>query len=202
MARRSDHTRGELKQEILNASWKIVRKEGFEALTARRIATEIGYAPGTIYNIFKDMHALTLALNAITLDKLHKTLSSKECNNPRKKPLQNMKSMATLYRDFAKKNRQHWLMLFTYILPENKTPPAEYQEKIARVFEPLEELLIPYFTPNQSRKRKMAARVLWASVHGLYFLEETGKIPLITNQKPSPDMSGYLIETFIKGLQK
>ena len=38
MARRSDHTREELKNLILEESWKIIEKQGFEGLTARCIA--------------------------------------------------------------------------------------------------------------------------------------------------------------------
>jgi hypothetical protein len=47
----------------------------------------------------------------------------------------------------------------------------------------------------------MAARVLWASVHGICFLKETGKIPLISNQENPPDMTGYLIDNFIAGIE-
>ncbi len=201
MARRSDHTRDELKEVILNASWKIIEKHGFSGLTARRIANDIGYAPGTIYNIFSSMDDLYLAVNSMTLDKLYDTLSSTECQAPKKTPIQNIKKMAQLYRAFTKKHRSHWLMLFTYILPKGKKPPSWYQEKITRLFEPLENLLKPFYSEKQSRKRKMAARVLWASVHGICFLEETGKIPLISNQENPPDMTGYLIDNFVSGIQ-
>lgn len=202
MARRSDHTREELKKAILDSSWKIVKKDGFSGLTARHIALDIGYAPGTIYNIFGSMDDLYLNVNSMILDKLYETLSSAECQSPKRSPALNMKKMAQRYRAFTKKNRQHWLMLFTYILPSQKKPPLWYQEKVTRLFEPLEELLIPFYTEKQSRKRKMAARVLWASVHGICFLEETGKIPLISNQENPPDMTGYLIDNFISGIKQ
>jgi len=201
MARRSDHTREEIKEAILNASWKIVRKDGLSGLTSRRIASDIGYAPGTIYNIFGSMDDLYLSVNSMILDKLYDVLSSPKCQSKKKTPVQKIKKMAQLYREFAKEYRSHWLMLFTYVLPKNKQPPAWYQEKITRLFEPLENLLEPFYKNQPPRKCKMAARVLWASVHGICFLEETGKIPLIGNQKNPPDMTGYLIDNFISGVQ-
>jgi AcrR family transcriptional regulator len=201
MARRSDHTREELKEIILKASWKIVEKRGFSGLTARRIAEEIGYAPGTIYNIFGTMNDLYLSVNSRVLDELYAVLSSPQCRSVKKTPVQNMKEMARLYAEFAGKYKPHWLMLFTYALPKNKKPPPWYQEKISRLFEPLEDLLEPFYTNRQTRKRKMAARVLWASVHGICFLKETGKIPLISNQENPPDMTGYLIDNFIAGIE-
>lgn len=202
MARRSDHTRDELKKIILEESWNIIEKQGVAGLTARRIAKNIGYAPGTIYNVFGSMDDLYLNVNSLTLDKLYGLLASPECQSEQKTPVQNMKKMAQLYREFAKENRQHWLMLFTYTLPKNKKPSAWYEEKVARLFEPLENLLEGFYTSQQARKRKMAARVLWASVHGICFLEETGKIPLVSNQENPPDMSGYLIDNFILGVKQ
>ncbi|MBP7722459.1 MAG: TetR/AcrR family transcriptional regulator [Alphaproteobacteria bacterium] len=200
MARRSDHTREELKNRILEVSWKIVQKDGLAGLTARRIAKEIGYTPGTIYNIFNSMDDLYLTVNGLTLDRLHEILSSPECNNPKKSSIQNMKKMAELYREFSNKHRPHWLMLFTHALPEEKLAPEWYQEKISRLFEPLEKLLEPFYLKKSPHKRKMAARVLWASVHGLCFLEGTGKIPLISNQTTT-NMTDYLIDSFITGIK-
>ena len=66
MARRSDHTKDELKDIILSASRKIIEKEGFQNLSARKIATAIKYAPGTLYNFCKNLDELILQINAQT----------------------------------------------------------------------------------------------------------------------------------------
>lgn len=67
MARRSDHTRDELRTLILEAAWSIIGQENAEGLTARRVASEIGYAPGTVYNLFESMDDLILNINLRTL---------------------------------------------------------------------------------------------------------------------------------------
>ncbi|MCK5375065.1 MAG: TetR/AcrR family transcriptional regulator [Alphaproteobacteria bacterium] len=202
MARRNDHSREELKTMIINSSWKIVSKHGLEGLTARRIAQDIGYAPGTIYNLFNSMEDLYLSLNAKTLDLLYDVLNDSTCNDPQKKPLQNMKIMAKHYMDFAQEYRPYWLMLFNLEITEDRIDTTWYSEKIDRLFSPLETLLSPYFSPKQTKKREMAARVLWASIHGLCFLQETGKIALVSKQNNTLDIADYLIDTFIKGLSK
>ncbi len=201
MARRSDHTRDELKDIILSASWDIVKKDGFAGLTARHIAKDINYAAGTIYNVFPAMDDLYLAVNGMTLDKLYAVLSSPDCTAHSAPPIQNIKKMAHLYRDFTKTYKPHWLMLFTYTLPDGKKAPEWYQAKVTRLFAPLETLLKPYYTQKPDRHRKMAARILWASVHGLCFLEETGKTPLITPQDSLSEMTGYLIDCFVAGIE-
>lgn len=201
MARRSDHTRDQLKTIILDAAWKIVGQDGFENLTARSIASNIGYTPGTIYNVFASMDDLYLHVNARTLDMLYDALSDAACNDPKKTPVRNMKKMAEIYMDFARKYRPYWLMLFSRHMPEDRKHEDWYREKIDCLFTPLENLLKPLFPANQGRKRKMATRVLWSSVHGLCFLQETGKIHIVGN-KASTDMADYLIDTFISGVEK
>lgn len=201
MARRNDHTRKELKTLIIEESWKIIEKHGFEGLTARRIAKNIGYAPGTIYNLFSSMDDLYLELNAKTLNLLFTTLSDPKCHDPKKSPINNMKAMAAHYMKFAREHRPYWLMLFNLKVTENRTDAGWYHEKIDQLFTPLEDLLEPYFTTKQTKKRKIAARVLWASVHGLCFLQETGKISIVSDQDTAPDMAGYLIDTFIAGIK-
>lgn len=201
MARRSDHTRDELKQLILERARLIVARDGFEALTARRIAQDIGYTPGTIYNLFQSMDDLYLQINAQTLEDLYRVLSAPMCNDPNKTPVQNMTAMARAYIDFTQKERAFWMMLFTHRMPNDEAPGDWYQEKINRLFDPLESVLAPYFKPQQKRQQRMAARVLWSSVHGLCYLQETGKIPLINDRASIEDMTTYLIKTFVNGMR-
>ncbi|MBP9867849.1 MAG: TetR/AcrR family transcriptional regulator [Alphaproteobacteria bacterium] len=201
MARRSDHSHEELEELILNRSWEILGKEGVRALTARRIATEIGYTPGTIYNFFESMDDLYLCLNERTLDALYDVLASPECNDPAKSSLQNMKKMAERYMGFAQEFRPYWEMLFSLHLPEARKNREGYQEKIDLLFLPLENLLAEFFSAHQHKKRKMAARVLWSSVHGLCLLQETGKIPLVGGKAQANEMVCYLIDTFVTGIK-
>ena len=202
MGRRSDHTREELKELIVKASQKIIEKQGVEGLTARRIAADIGYAPGTIYNSFASMDDLYLHINERTLDLLYDTLSSKACNDPKKNPIDNMKAMAALYMDFAQEYRPYWLMLFSHKLPEERGSVAWYQEKIDRLFEPLAELLGPFFNDKQSRQKAMAVRVLWASVHGLCLLHETASPLLVSStKKNTAELADYLIDSFVSGIK-
>lgn len=199
MARRSDHSRDELKTLILNESWNIVKQDGFEGLTARKIAKNIGYAPGTIYNLFDSMNDLYLAINARTLDLLYKTLSHSACNDPNKTPRDNMKTMSLRYMHFAKEHKPYWLMLFNLKLSEEEKLSDWYQEKIDRLFDPLEKLLENTLKTSKHQNKKTAARVLWASVHGLCFLQETGKISIISEQNDSQHMAEYLIDSFLDG---
>jgi len=199
MGRRNDHTREELKELILKTSWNIVGKYGFEGLTARHVAKEIGYAAGTIYNIFESMDVLCLLINARTLDILHQAIAGPECNDPEKSPAENMVALAMQYMDFVHQYRPYWLMLFNPVFEDSSQVKSWYQKKMDELLVPLERLLDPLFGPGEAGKRQMAAGILWSSVHGFCLLHETGKIPL--KSVPGETLA-HMIETYIRGIEK
>ncbi len=202
MARRSDHTREELKELILETSWNVVSVDGFEGLSARRVANEIGYTPGTIYNLFSSMDDLYLQVSARTLTHLHGLLSGSVCNDPKKTAIQNMRAMASLYIRFTQESRKHWLMLFQHTMPEGFDVPEWFEDKIEGMFTPLERQMQGYFSSEDTARKKMAARMLWSSVHGLCFLQETGKIGIVRQGASMEDVAHGLIDIFIKGIEK
>lgn len=201
MARRNDHTREELRALTIQSAITIVTHEGFEALTARRIAKDIGYTPGTLYNIFGSMDDLCFTVNTITLDAMltHITNPSQYVNAIT--ITDQLKTMATLYMEFAAQNTQLWLMVFNHALPQGQKSPPWYRQKITHIFTPLEQIISPLYKNGQEKERALCARTLWSSVHGICYMEETNKTPLITAQPPS-EMVFYLIENFMTGLHE
>ena len=67
MGRRSDHTRGELKGMVLKAAGGIIAQEGLRALTTRRLGKHIGYAAGTLYQLYRNLDDIILHVNTQTL---------------------------------------------------------------------------------------------------------------------------------------
>jgi hypothetical protein len=43
MARRSDHSKDELKEMAITAGYNIIRSQSFSKFSARKVASEIGY---------------------------------------------------------------------------------------------------------------------------------------------------------------
>ncbi len=201
MARRNDHTRDELESMMLTRAAAIVKVHGFEGLTARRLAEEIGYAPGTIYNVFPSMDDLYLRLNAGTLARLYAVLADPACNDPRKTALANMKLMARRYHAFCVEEKPFWLMLFTHRLAPGHALPSWFSDDVEKLFQPLETLLRPYYKDSDKKSPKMAARILWSSVHGLCFLEQSGKFAVVNESLKLESLMDYMVETFMRGLE-
>ncbi len=174
MARRKDHTREELKSLILDAAWTLIAEDGIPALTARRLGQMIGYAPGTIYNVFASMDEVLLHINGRTMDLLFGTLSPFSAPAPESERADLLTRMALAYVSFAERHRPHWLALFATDLSGHKDIENWYSAKIEAVFMPLETLL---GSLGEHTTRRIDARILWSSVHGLTYLSLTGKLP-------------------------
>lgn len=200
MARRSDHDKTELRELIINTAYEQVAAQGFEAVTARSIAKSIGYAPGTLYNFFADMDELYLTISARVLQALQQTLAQVAQEDKQTDPALALQHMSLKYRQFAREHPHLWMMLFRHTLPAHKTAPLWHTQLIKDVFKPLEDLLIPLI-PQDELKRKQIAQVLWGSVHGLCFLQETGKIPKLDEKIDDNHLSELLIDTVLKGLR-
>ena len=200
MGRRKDHSREMLEQMIIESAWKIVGDAGGAAVTARRIAADIGYTPGTIYNVFRSMDDVILRINGRTLDELYTILSDVSLQNQADTPVTRMKAMARRYLKFAQDYRPYWLLLFH----QGNTPPIAqadwYADKVCRLFLPLEQILTPFFAASHTELLEDAARTLWASVHGICYLQETGKIDFAYQKPDTTKLMDHLIDTYMAGL--
>ena len=199
MARRSDHNRDELKELALNAAHEIVVKEGYRELSARKIASKIGYTAGTLYNLFSDLNELVLHMNAKTLDSFYETLEH-EVQSAKNKE-QAIYKTGKCYVDFSHKNYQLWNMLFEHHVPRPKGAklPAWYEKKMYKPFSVLENALLPYVKGNKG-KCSHYTKVLWAGLHGICILSISGKLAT-TGSESAHSLANSLIKTFILGLK-
>ena len=197
MARRSDHSRNEIKQMALQAAEQIVAEKGSSALTARRLASEIGYTVGSLYLVFENLDDVTLQVNARTLDQLSSKLDSVVSRHADTKRC--ILELGRAYIQFASEHPHLWNMVFEHQQSDDKAIPDWYQERINSLFERIEQQfanLIP--TSTAASENALAARALWSGVHGNCVLALTGRLDVvgIENIEKTCDL---LIENFLTG---
>lgn len=197
MARRKDHTREELKEMSVISARKIIAAQGLGNLNMRRIAGDIGYTVGTLYNVFEDMDDLMMHINAATLDSLYETLNTHVPQNEQS-ATRALKKIAQIYIRFATENFNLWNVLTNYEQMTEETRPDWYLQKTARLFRMVEEFLAP-LCKNTAETEK-SAKILWAGVHGICVLGLNGRLD-ITGAGSVQSLTDTLIENYIRGLQ-
>ncbi|MCB1761338.1 MAG: WHG domain-containing protein [Gammaproteobacteria bacterium] len=197
MARRSDHSRDEIHQLALAAAEALIDEGGLQALSARKVASRIGYTVGTLYMVFKNLDDLILQVNGRTLDLLHQRLQGRLSERIGGKD--ELMQLAAAYIEFAQTETPRWGMLFEYIVDDDGELPGWYQEKLGRVFGPVEQALQATLPACASDKVRQASRVLWASVHGICMLKIRQRLNLAGGQT-TRQMVEMLVDNFLVGM--
>lgn len=194
MARRSEHSLEEIKAMVLKAAESIVIDEGFEALTMRKIAMEIGYTVGSIYMVFANMSDLILHLNARTLDDIAAELEqAPDCGSD-----QCVEELSKIYLRFASRNYNRWSMIFEHRLPQGIKVPDWYQEKVEHVFKRFEAQFARLAPGCPEAEKKKVARALWGGIHGISMLSLSGKLDIVGVDDVEESMI-LLVRNFISG---
>ncbi|MFW1676903.1 TetR/AcrR family transcriptional regulator [Pontibacter sp. JAM-7] len=196
MARRNDHSREELQSMALTAAERLLDEQGAAALSARKVAAEIGYSAGALYLVFTNRDDLCWQLNARTLEKLLLALREVSC----RQPIQCLQQYAETYLAFASRWSNRWSLLFEHRSPDGTEAPVWLSEKIELLFRCLEQPLSGLFPHARSAEIGLMARTLWSGVHGVTILQLRDKL-FISQDASAEKMLDGLITAYVAGIQ-
>lgn len=174
MARRSDHSRDEIREMALSAAEAIIDEQGYAALSARKVASAIGYTVGTLYLVFRNLDDLVLQVNGRTLDALYARLTAaiENCGDGAAGVL----ALGQEYLKFAAGHPWRWGAIFKHNLPLGEPIPEWYLAKVARSFKLVEGELRRLAPERSQTEIAKAARALWSGVHGVCILGFTERL--------------------------
>lgn len=193
MARRNDHSRDELRGLALEAAGDLLEQGGMAAVTARAVASRIGYAPGTLYNLFQGLDELILALNGVTLDLLGEYLKQAA---PRKGESA-VTALALAYLEFAAKHPRRWAALYDFRFAETVLPHW-YRKRIDALLTHITDALATLAPGRSAGEIQLAAQTLWTAIHGIAALSGSDKLSLGGNAAPET-LASQLVTCFLKG---
>jgi AcrR family transcriptional regulator len=194
MARRSDHSREQLQELAIQAGIEIIKQDGFDNFSARKVASNIGYTVGTLYNVFGSYDDFILHINAATLDNWFEAMQATLQISDGQQPLH---VLAQFYIEYSKANHHQWLALFEHHMQGDRDVPPWYFEKMMRFFAVVEQLLAQYLSDDKSIKN--VAQVLWAGIHGITILSLSGKLDLVGSDAPE-NLAINFVENYLRGL--
>jgi AcrR family transcriptional regulator len=183
-----------LRQQILDAARELFVREGYDAVSMRRIAARIEYSPTAIYLHFEDKEDLVLALCRQDFGRL---LSAMEGQAPPGDPIEGLRQLGRAYARFAIDNpNQYRFMFMSPMKPDHSpepTDPGHLSYGVLRdaVAKAIEAGALRPADPDT------VAQVLWSSIHGAVAL-------LITMRPdcwPRPPAANLIDETIEAGLR-
>ena len=174
--------RGRLREALLAAATREIAEKGYAALRARDLAREVGCAVGSIYNVFPDIDALILGVKAETLDALETTLIARLGPfqpGPPDAARARFLALARAYVDFSHAHWRLWSQVFEHVAQKSPAYDA-YMLRLDAILTNIEQPLASLLPGLDAPRRRLMARALFASVHGVVSLGLGGKLGQIT----------------------
>jgi AcrR family transcriptional regulator len=196
MGRRSAHSPEELRQLIVDASRTIIETNGLLGLSAREIARHIGYSAGTLYNAFENIDDILMTLQCDLVGDLVTCLKAVP---PDRDPNRHINALSVAYVNFALDHRRLWNLLFTHAAPPDCALLEILRAHVNAIAGVIAEAMRPLMPKASSDDVDMAARALWAGVHGITAIAVTDKGPKIT-PATAQAFTETLTSTFSRGL--
>jgi len=186
----------EVRSTILTAGWRLVKEEGWESLSIRKIADAIEYSIPVIYDHFENKEAILEEFGKEGFKVLTKKL--KKAKEKHQQPAEQLKAIAEAYWDFAMKNTEHYQLMYGVGMAccEGEHCMSEQTEFRELIAEPISELISKGKHPQANPCLKY--HTFWSIMHGLISIR-------MTNRSDVSDQLNKLVlsdavEGFIKNL--
>lgn len=202
---RREREKAEVRTKILDAARDLFAREGYEAVTMRRIARAIEYSPTAIYLHFADKESLVRTLCDEDFGALAKAFAriARE-----KDPLERLRRIGSAYIEFAMEHPNAYRLMFMTPKPVRPTP-----EELARTREPEEDAyaflratvaaaMDAGLLLEELKDADLVAQALWAGVHGVASLHIAMAQDGFLELKPAKRTGQLVIESHLAGMTR
>ncbi|QGN35018.1 TetR/AcrR family transcriptional regulator [Microlunatus sp. Gsoil 973] len=164
--------RAERERRIISVARELAERDGWEAVTTRRLSDAIEYSQPVLYSHFPDGKAGIAA--ALALDGFVELGTAiRDRRGSARIPRTMISRLAEAYLDFAEAHPELYRIMFaaptTLVFADDATPGPLRQA--------FDEVLASVAPAAGDHHRETYAEVVWSSLHGLATLARDGRLP-------------------------
>lgn len=183
MGRRSDHNRHELEALILEQAHAHMDDVGFARFSAREVAKRIGYAVGTLYNVYGTLDRLLEAVNTHTFSLWADVLEDALDRTPGDR----IAALVDGYFRFARDNRNLWNAIYDHHLPSGFEIDADHAQTRGRLTGIVAREVAAALPEDRRQDVVSLTRSLIAIAHGHCALDLSGSFALMGGDDAQAD---------------
>jgi AcrR family transcriptional regulator len=163
----------EVRKAILTTAWQMVKKDGWQSLSIRKIADAIEYSVPVIYDHFENKDYILLEFAREGFRQLAKKI--KAAKDQSDDPGEQIRLMADAYWNFAFRNKEYYQLMFGIGMAtcESEKCNCETADFRMLLMEPIETLL----SKNKNSGEYASClkyHTLWSVMHGLVSIKMMG----------------------------
>jgi AcrR family transcriptional regulator len=183
----------EVRSSILSTAWRMVKEEGWQSLSIRKIADAIEYSVPVIYDHFENKETIMLEFAKEGFQLLSKRIQkAKEKSN---NPAEQIKAIADAYWNFAFKNKEHYQLMYGMGMQgcEIEKCFPEKSDFRSAVLEPITTLISKSKNPGVNPCLKYFT--FWSILHGLISIKSM-------NSNVSDEVNKMVMDDAVEGFIK
>jgi AcrR family transcriptional regulator len=184
----------EVKANILATAWQIVKEDGWESVSIRKIADAIEYSAPVIYDHFQNKEAILWEFAKEGFRMLSKKIQqAKEKSDG---PEEQLKTIADAYWNFAFKNKEYYQLMFGLGMPGCEIEKC-FPERVDfrnLVMKPITAIISKSKNPEANPCLKYYT--FWSILHGLISIKS------MRNQNASDEINKLVMDDAIAGFIK
>jgi AcrR family transcriptional regulator len=184
----------EVRSNILATAWQIVKEDGWQSLSIRKIADAIEYSVPVVYDHFENKECILVEFAREGFSLLGKKMQ--QARNKYTDPAQQLKAMADAYWNFAFKNKEYYQVMFGLGMA-----CSEQEERMPEVMT-FRSLIGDQITEILKRNNRqdisacLKSCTFWSMLHGLI------SIKMMRNCDVSDDLNKMVMDDAIEGFIK
>jgi AcrR family transcriptional regulator len=190
IAERKKRHKEEVRSSILEAAWRLVVQEGWQALSIRKIAEAIEYSAPVIYDHFANKEAILLELTKQGFQKLNGELV--KARDGAANPEEQIEAMAYAYWRFAFENAAYYQVMYGLGIPSCETVNqiSELSSFSNLILQPIKEVITAGKHPEADPFLKL--HTFWSMLHGLISINMMG------DGKGKEELNQMVLKDFIR----
>jgi AcrR family transcriptional regulator len=184
----------EVRSKILATAWQMVKEDGWQSLSIRKIADAIEYSVPVIYDHFENKEAILMEFAKDGFRILSKKIqSAKEKYND---PAEQLKTVAGAYWSFAFRNKEYYQLMYGLGMEgcEIEKCFAERSKFRNLVMDPITAIISKSENPNVNPCLKYYT--FWSILHGLISIKN------MRNTNVSDEVNKLVLDDAIEGFIK
>lgn len=167
-----EESRNFLRQNLIDVADHLMTTEGIEAMTVRRIATELEASTKVIYSLFGGKDGLANELYLEGSIRLRKSMDAVSVGDDAKAYIT---ASCWAYWDFAQSNPSYYELMFGNAISTFQ-PNEENVQRLIMAFANFEKAFADYASQQQLKVDDFVETIhfIWATMHGVISLQHAG----------------------------
>ncbi|MGK6351161.1 TetR/AcrR family transcriptional regulator [Parapedobacter sp. DT-150] len=156
-----------LRSNILTTGWQIVKEEGWQSLSIRKIADAIQYSVPVIYDHFENKEAILIEFGKQGFELVIDKLTAAKATST--DPAGQLKAIADAYWEFAFKNKEYYQLMWGMSIPYCEMDKCMPERSVFRdlIMAPMIEIMEKGKHKDAENNACLKYHTFWSILHGL-----------------------------------